>query len=57
VDGMSDRRQPTSEQRDERVSLPLDPDVALEALLETGPHPEDDKGDAEVDPEPESKPN
>lgn len=33
---------PTPEERDERVSLPLPPDVAIEAILATGPHREED---------------
>ncbi len=33
---------PTPEERDERVSLPLDPETAIEAILATGPHSEDD---------------
>jgi len=30
---------PTPEERDERVSLPLDPETAIEAILAAGPHP------------------
>ncbi len=34
---------PTPEQRDERVSLHLPPEVAIEAIMATGPHPDDDQ--------------
>jgi hypothetical protein len=33
---------PTPEERDERVKLDLPPDAAIKAILETGPHPEDE---------------
>jgi hypothetical protein len=33
---------PTPEERDERVRLPLPPEEALRALMETGPHPDED---------------
>ncbi len=33
---------PTPEERDERVSLPLPPELAIEAILATGPHPDED---------------
>lgn len=33
---------PTPEERDERVKIDLPPDEAIKALLETGPHPEDE---------------
>ncbi len=32
---------PTPAERDERVKINLDPDEAIKAILETGPHPED----------------
>ncbi len=31
---------PTPEERDERVSLALPPEEAIEAILATGPHPD-----------------
>ncbi len=34
---MSAMRQPTPEERDERVPLPLDPETALRALLRVDP--------------------
>ncbi len=40
-----EKHHPTSEERDERVSLPLPPEVAIPAILATGPHP--DEGDDE----------
>ncbi len=33
---------PTPEERDERVSLPLPPEQAIEAILATGPHSDED---------------
>jgi hypothetical protein len=33
---------------DERISIPLDPELAIRALLQTGPHPDDDKSAKEV---------
>lgn len=33
---------PSPEERDERVKLDLPPDEAIKALLETGPHPEEE---------------
>jgi hypothetical protein len=36
------KHDPTPEERDERVTLPLDPETAIEAILATGPHQEDD---------------
>jgi hypothetical protein len=33
-------RRPTQEQLDERVTIPLDPEAAIQAIMETGPHPE-----------------
>ncbi len=41
---MRKRRYPTSEELDERVSLPLPPEQAIEAILATGPH----RGDEET---------
>jgi hypothetical protein len=32
---------PTPAERDERVKIDLDPDEAIAAILEAGPHPED----------------
>jgi hypothetical protein len=39
---MSDRerKQPTKEQRDERVAIPLDPEKALKGLLQVDPESE-----------------
>ncbi len=34
---------PGAEERDERVKVDLDPDEAIAAILETGPHLEDDR--------------
>jgi hypothetical protein len=45
-----EKHHPTPEERDERVKLPLDPKKAIEAILATGPHPEDDESDAEEAP-------
>jgi hypothetical protein len=39
---MPEKHHPTPEERDERVKLPLDPETAIEAILATGPHPEED---------------
>jgi hypothetical protein len=36
---------PTAEQLDERVSLPLPPEVAIEAVLAAGPHRDDEEED------------
>ncbi len=36
---------PTPEERDERVSLPLAPEQAIEAILATGPHSDEDGND------------
>jgi hypothetical protein len=33
---------PTPEERDERVKLPLDPEMAIEAILGTGLHRDED---------------
>ncbi len=38
---------PTPEERDERVNLPLPPEVAIPAILATGRHPEEDDGEDE----------
>lgn len=35
------KRRPTPEERDERVKLPLPADQAIEAILATGPHPQE----------------
>lgn len=40
---MPSKRHPTPEERDERVTLPLPPEVAIPAILATGPHPEEDE--------------
>lgn len=39
---MTTKHSPTPEERDERVTLPLPPEVAVEAILATGPHPEEE---------------
>ena len=39
---MPEKHHPTPEERDERVNLPLDAKKAIEAILATGPHPEDE---------------
>lgn len=39
---MPAKHNPTPEERDERVSLPLDPEKAIEAILATGPHSGED---------------
>lgn len=39
----NEHRNPTAEQRDERISLPLDPETALRALLAVDP--DDTDGD------------
>ena len=38
---MPKQHHPTPEERDERVSLPLPPEEAIEAILATGPHPDE----------------
>lgn len=38
---------PSPEERDERVSLPLPPEVAIPAILATGRHPEEDDSEGE----------
>jgi hypothetical protein len=44
------KHNPTAEERDERVKLPLDPETAIEAILATGPHrDEDDDAQAHED--------
>ncbi len=45
---MPRQRHPTPEERDERVSLPLDPETAIEAILATGPHSEEDQAEGQV---------
>jgi hypothetical protein len=40
-------RHPTAEQLDERVSLPLSPEQAIEAILATGPHSDKDETEDE----------
>jgi hypothetical protein len=45
IDGVPEKHHATPEERDERVKLPLDPKKAIEAILATGPHPEDDEED------------
>lgn len=40
---MPKQHHPTPEERDERVSLPLPPEQAIEAILATGPHPDEDE--------------
>ncbi len=39
---MPEKHHPTPEERDERVSLPLPPEVAVPAILATGPHPDEE---------------
>ena len=36
---------PTPEERDERVKIDLPPEEAIKALLETGPHSDEDDAD------------
>jgi hypothetical protein len=36
------KHNPTPEERDERVKLPLDPEMAIEAILGTGLHRDED---------------
>jgi hypothetical protein len=36
------KHNPTPEERDERLKLPLDPEMAIEAILATGPHRDED---------------
>ncbi len=38
VKAVPEKHHPTPEERDERVSLPLPPEQAIEAILATGPH-------------------
>ncbi len=40
---MTTKHSPTSEERDEPVSLPLPPEQAIEAILATGPHPDEEE--------------
>ncbi|HEV2071509.1 MAG TPA: hypothetical protein VGR26_17105 [Acidimicrobiales bacterium] len=42
---MPTKHNPTPEERDDRVSLPLDPLTAVEAILATGPHSEEDQAE------------
>ncbi|HEX2042477.1 MAG TPA: hypothetical protein VHF24_07555 [Acidimicrobiales bacterium] len=43
-----EKHHPTPEERDERVALPLPPEVAIPAILATGPHrDEDDDNDGD----------
>ncbi len=50
IGAMPKHHHPTPEERDERVRLPLDPETAIEAILATGPHPDEDKdGEAHED--------
>ncbi len=46
IGAMPKQRHPTPEERDERVSLPLPPEQAIEAILATGPHPDDEDDEA-----------
>ena len=46
------QRHPTPDERDERVSIPLDPETALRGLLAVGP--DDDDGDHDHDQDDES---
>ncbi len=46
---MPEKHHPTPEERDERVILPLDPEVAIPAILATGPHPDEDEDQPEKD--------
>jgi hypothetical protein len=43
----NEHRNPTAEERDERVKLPLDPETALRALLKV--KPDDDASDDDDD--------
>jgi hypothetical protein len=40
---MPRQHNPTPEERDERVKLPLDPEMAIEAILGTGLHRDEDE--------------
>jgi hypothetical protein len=47
---VQDRHHPTPEERDERFVIPLPPEVAIEAILKAGPHPNGTNGkSAEVE--------
>jgi hypothetical protein len=47
----NEHRNPSQEERDERIVLPLDPEEALKALLKVKPEDEsDDKDDDTADP-------
>ncbi|MCA1702849.1 MAG: hypothetical protein LC808_06085 [Actinobacteria bacterium] len=48
---MPEKHHPTPEERDERVSIPLPPEVAIPAILATGPHPDEDQAADDSDPE------
>lgn len=39
---MPKKHHPTPEERDEQVRLPLPPEVAVEAIFATGPHPDEE---------------
>ncbi len=45
-----EKHHPTPEERDERVSLPLPPEVAISAILAAGPHPDDEDDGQEEQP-------
>jgi hypothetical protein len=47
-----EKHHPTPEERDERVSLPLPPEVAIPAILATGPHPDDESESEDGSTEP-----
>lgn len=40
---MPSKHRPTAEERDERVKLPLPADEAIAAILQAGPHPDEDE--------------
>lgn len=42
---MPDEKHPTPAERDEPVKIDLDPDTALKAIMETGPHRENEPVD------------
>lgn len=44
---VSEKHHPTPEERDERVKLPLDPEMAIEAILGTGLHRDEDEPDGD----------
>ena len=43
-------RRPSAQEMDERVAIPLPPDQAVKAIMETGPHPAEEEKDQ---PQPE----